>query len=124
MIMSQHKHPYEKTLSIITLIRSLKHDAGIPHKPVPRVLIKTQDNFDEFLVLVGSWEDIMFMEKIEKLIFVFNDTINPDNDVAFECTKEDGAKILVSQEDYEFIMTLEDKVIGKVICGVESNELP
>jgi hypothetical protein len=33
-------------------------------------------------------------------------------------------KILVSQEDYEFIMTLEDKVIGKVICGVESNELP
>jgi hypothetical protein len=106
MIMSQHKHPYEKTLSIITLIRSLKHDAGIPHKPVPRVLIKTQDNFDEFLVLVGSWEDIMFMEKIEKLIFVFNDTINPDNDVAFECTKEDGAKILVSQEDFEFMLKI------------------
>jgi hypothetical protein len=121
--MNQHKHPYEKTISTIKLIRKLKLDGGIPHKSVPRVLIKTQDNFDEFLVLVGSWEDIMYMGKIEKLIFVFNDTINPDNDVAFECIKEDGAKILVSQEDYEFIMTLEDKVIGKVICGVESNEL-
>jgi hypothetical protein len=122
--MSQHKHPYEKTISTIKLIRKLKLDGGIPNKPVPRVLIKTQDNFDEFLVLVASWEDIMYMEKIDKIIFVFNDTINPDNDVAFECTKENGLKILVSQEDFEFIMTLEDKVIGKVICGVESNELP
>lgn len=122
--MSQYKHPYEKTISTIKLIRKLKLDGGIPNKSVPRVLIKTQDNFDEFLVLVGSWEDIMYMEKIEKLIFVFNDTINPDNDVAFECTKEYGAKILVSQEDFEFIMALEDEVIGKVICGVESNELP
>jgi hypothetical protein len=97
------KHPYEKTLSIIKLIRNLKQDGGIPHKSVPRVLIKTQDNFDDFLVLVASWEDIMYMGKIEKLLFAFNDTINPDNDVAFECTKEDGLKILVSQEDYEFI---------------------
>jgi len=85
--MNQHKHPYEKTISTIKLIRKLKLDGGIPHKSVPRVLIKTQDNFDEFLVLVGSWEDIMYMGKIEKLIFVFNDTINPDNDVAFEYSK-------------------------------------
>jgi hypothetical protein len=85
--MSKYKHPYEKTLSTINIIRNLKHVAGIPHKSVPRVLIKTQDNFDEFLVLVGSWEDIMYMGKIEKLIFVFNDTINPNNDVAFEYSK-------------------------------------
>jgi hypothetical protein len=124
MIMSQHKHPYEKTISTIKLIRKLKLDGGIPNKPVPVAIIKVQNNFEEFLTLVSSWEDIMFMEKIEKLIFVFNDTTNPDNDVAFECTKEDGAKILVSHEDFEFIMTLEDKVIGKVICGVESNEFP
>jgi hypothetical protein len=101
--MSQYKHPYEKTIFTIKLIRKLKLDGGIPNKPVPRVLIKTQDNFDEFLVLVASYEDIMYMEKIDKIIFVFNDTENSDNDVAFEYNKEDGLKILVSQEDFELI---------------------
>jgi hypothetical protein len=91
--MSQHKHPYEKTISTIKLIRKLKLDGGIPHKPVPVAIIKVQNNFDEFLTLVSSWEDIMYMEKIEKLIFVFNDTKNPDNDVTFEYTEKSGRKI-------------------------------
>jgi hypothetical protein len=94
-------HPFETTISAIKVIRKLKLDGGIPNKPVPRVLIKTQNNFDEFLVLVASWEDIIYMEKIEKLILVFNDTINSDNNVAFECSKNDGIKILVPYEDEE-----------------------
>jgi hypothetical protein len=99
-------HPYEKTISIIKLIRKLKLDGGVPNKSVPRVVIKTENNFDEFLTLVSSWEDIMYMEKIGKMIFVFNDTTNPDNDVAFECTKDDGRKLLVSQEVFELINEL------------------
>jgi hypothetical protein len=99
-------HPYEKTISIIKLIRKLKLDGGIPNKSVPRVVIKTENNFDEFLTLVSSWEDVMYMGKIGKLIFVFNDTTNSDNDVAFECTKDDGRKLLVSQEVFELINEL------------------
>lgn len=100
------KHPYEKTISIITLIRKLKQDGGISNKSVPRVMIKTQNNFKEFLTYASSWKDIMHMGKIEKLILVFNDTTNSDNDVAFECTKEEGKKILVSQKDFDLIQSM------------------
>lgn len=61
------EHPYERTISIIKLIRKLKLDGGIPTKGIPtkgvsKVVIKTQNNFKEFLTLVSSWEDIMYLE--------------------------------------------------------------
>lgn len=90
------EHPFERTISIIKLIRKLKLDGGIPNKGVPKVVIKTQNNFKEFLSLVSSWEDIMYMEKIEEHVFIFNDTNNSYNDVVFQCTKENGRRILCS----------------------------
>jgi hypothetical protein len=43
--------------------------------------------------LLSPLEDIMYMEKIEKLIFVFNDTKNPDNDVTLKITRSMGHEL-------------------------------